>query len=153
MTFEDYKHIIQSYGADPKRWPGDKRALAKAFAAQHPNEVQEILARETALDSSLDTAAAPGPSDILKRRILLSASQTPQHLVPEETPLRSGTALRWRNVAALMLCTFGLGFGGAQFMTTPETSDPVLVAESDSLWAETADDLGLADVYIWAEGT
>ena len=153
MTFDEFEHIISCYGSSPARWPEHLRAAAETFAAAHPAQVKDILAAEARLDAALDAAAPPSASDLLKRRILMSANQLQPAAAPEMAE-RKSTILQWRNVAALMLCTFGLGFGGAQIMPAPQITPEPVLAEStaDTEWLTAAEDLGLADTYAWVEG-
>lgn len=74
MTFQRFAQIVEAYGADPRRWPGDERAAARAFAQAHPAQAQPCLAAAAALDAVLAADALEPVSRSLQRRIVASAN-------------------------------------------------------------------------------
>ncbi len=69
MTMEEFRSLLEAWGADPARWPDDRRAAAEALLARSA-EARALLAEEAAFDALL--AGAPGipPSDAAVARIL-----------------------------------------------------------------------------------
>lgn len=53
MNEERFKHLIDSYGADPGRWPADESAAATAFLASS-DKAQRWLAQARAIDQVLE---------------------------------------------------------------------------------------------------
>lgn len=73
MDRERFKHLLDAYGADFRRWPAETSAAAAAFAAENADAAAAI-AEAQALDRTLDAAGAqPGPSPELAARILARA--------------------------------------------------------------------------------
>ncbi|TRL31113.1 hypothetical protein FNA46_24580, partial [Rhizobium straminoryzae] len=65
--------LVETYGADPKRWPEKRRAAALVFA-ETPDGA-ESLRRAARLDAALDLAHPPMPAAALAGRILAGAEQ------------------------------------------------------------------------------
>ncbi|MBT9368729.1 hypothetical protein [Rhizobium sp. CSW-27] len=89
--------LIEAYGADPMRWPQDRRAAALALA-QTPS-VARRLDSAARLDAALAMLAAPQPKAALSGRILADAERH----VTIRTRLR-----RWLVGAGLI----GIGLAG-----------------------------------------
>lgn len=72
MGLERFEHLVDAYGADPRRWPEAERAAAEAFLAG--SEAARTLAEDAArLDALLEAAPAPEPSELLGHRVLRAA--------------------------------------------------------------------------------
>jgi hypothetical protein len=71
MDRERFEQVLDAYGADPRRWPADERAAAKAFAARNVDAaaLQEARALDAALDQARDVPDVSG----LAGRILAKA--------------------------------------------------------------------------------
>lgn len=69
MTPERFRTLLDIYGSDYKRWPGDERDAARALGT----EMQEHLAEAARLDRWLDNHVALPPDAALIRRITASA--------------------------------------------------------------------------------
>lgn len=64
MTEERVLQLIESYGADPIRWPSAERAAAQTFLAAHDTPaLRAALAEAEALDGLLAEMPAPTLSD------------------------------------------------------------------------------------------
>jgi hypothetical protein len=66
MTPERFEAIVAAYGAEPRRWPGEEREAALAFAGTAAGAA--ALAAERRLDALLDRAEAPQASRELVAR-------------------------------------------------------------------------------------
>jgi hypothetical protein len=73
MTPERFAELVETYGAEPRRWPQGQRLAAFAFTEDHPQEVATILENARRLDDALDRYTVPGPSAKLVRIIRESA--------------------------------------------------------------------------------
>jgi hypothetical protein len=69
MTMEEFRSLLDAWGADAARWPGDRRAGAEALLARSA-EARDLLAREAAFDALLAGAPAAAPGDALMNSIL-----------------------------------------------------------------------------------
>jgi hypothetical protein len=74
MTSERFLALVAAYGADARRWPEAERALARAFAAAHPDVVAPALAEADAADALLQASRVAYPSMALRDRIIASAA-------------------------------------------------------------------------------
>ena len=123
MALDRFRDLLDAYGADPHRWPTDRRAAAEALVAA---SVEARAARDeaAALDRMLDLAPAPAPSPELMARVLAAAPRGAHArrrgwltrlfagLDPAGTPFRPAGAL----AAALILGVltgFVMGSDGA----------------------------------------
>lgn len=71
MNRNRFDALIEAYGADPARWPAERRGEAQAFAAAP--EAAASLHAERTLDRLLDAYQAEAPSQALRQRILARA--------------------------------------------------------------------------------
>lgn len=69
MTMEEFRSLLDAWGADAARWPGDRRAGVEALLARSA-EARDLLAREAAFDALLAGAPAAAPGDALLAGIL-----------------------------------------------------------------------------------
>jgi len=74
MTPERFAELVEVYGAEPRRWPQGRRQAAIAFTEHHPEEAATIMETARRLDEALDRYAVPGPSAMLIRMTMESAS-------------------------------------------------------------------------------
>jgi len=56
LSLKKFEHLVTAYGANPTRWPADRRAAALDFL-RHSAEAKAIIGRESQLDQLLDLAS------------------------------------------------------------------------------------------------
>lgn len=150
MILSEFKHLIAAYGADMNKWPADLKKMAERFRLTHPEETDLLMQEAALLDMALDKIETVPPSDLVQARILRALPSQ-----EDIAPRKSVPALGWRSIAAMVVAAFGLGFGGAQYLALPVSteSEPVFIASVDQTdWLEAAEDLGFSDVYYWVQG-
>lgn len=155
MNLEEFQNMVAAYGADPQKWPDHQRADAQTFASSHQEAVQPILEHAEKLDAALSLLTPSAPSDLLRRRIVGGLDAGAQNGATAYAAQRKSVP-GWRSIAAMVVCAFGLGFGGAQFMSANNDSADISYVEASAAqenWQLAANDLGLEDVYIWVEGS
>ena len=69
MGMDEFRTLLDAWGADPARWPSDRRAAAEALAARS-DEARQLLADEAAFDALLGAEPAPEPGPALTASIL-----------------------------------------------------------------------------------
>jgi len=70
-----FEALLDAYGAEPRRWPAERRAAAEALLARS-SEAQALHAAAGRLDGLLDAAApAPAPAHLIGR--VLAAAPKP----------------------------------------------------------------------------
>ena len=74
MTLQDFRELIEAYGANPSRWPEDRRDAADAFLAGS-SEAQAFVADAAELDQMLARVEEPDVSDAF----LASVMSVPAH--------------------------------------------------------------------------
>jgi anti-sigma factor RsiW len=100
-----FEALLGAYGAEPRRWPTDRRAAAEALLARSP-EAQSLRAAAAQLDGLLDSAGvAPAPAHLVGR-VLAAAPGAP-------TANKGWFAGLLRPAAGLAFAAvLGLGLGG-----------------------------------------
>lgn len=73
MTPERFSELAEIYGAEPRRWPEDRRKDAAAYRKAHPEEAEKALAGVRRLDEALDGYAVTGPGARLTTAIIEAA--------------------------------------------------------------------------------
>ncbi len=73
VDLERFGQLLESYGADPRRWPEAEREGAQALLVSSP-EAARMRERAAALDGLLGQASSLEPSPELVARILAAAS-------------------------------------------------------------------------------
>ncbi len=109
MTPERFRALLQTYGADPERWPDDERSAARALATHDSAELRQSLAEEAQLDRWLDDHALAAPGDALVRRIVAAAA-SPASAEPRPSWWLPG---RWWPGAGLTLTGLAGALAGA----------------------------------------
>ncbi len=108
VSIETVVELLQTYGADPNRWPQDLRGPATTLLAAQP-ALAAIAADECALDA--DIAGWPAHSSRAEARaaIVSLARVTPQEIAPGHAPSRQAPRT-WRRglVGASGLVAAGL---------------------------------------------
>lgn len=141
MTETEFKNLLAAYGANPVRWPEDRRAAGELYLETNP-DAPALLQAEAELDAALDRLTTPTPSDILEARILKAA--TGQVSLPLQTkPAR----LQYWKMAASFAAMLAIGVVGYSAYTL---ADP---QSEETVWLEAANELGVSDIYAWVEGT
>lgn len=148
LSLEEFRHLVECYGAEPARWPASRREEARALLAASP-QAQQYLAAEQRLDDALGALQLPEPSARLRAHIAT---------IPLRHPQRS---LRWRfwpfetwHPALALAAAAGFGLllgwglpsaneGGITSTTLPDvaTTAPALnaAAEGDEEWEQELD--------------
>jgi hypothetical protein len=78
MTTDDrderarFAALIEAYGAEPRRWPADRRAWAEDLLRRSA-EARALAAEAAALDAALDRAPLAAPPAALIGRVLAAA--------------------------------------------------------------------------------
>ncbi len=118
-----FEGLLDAYGAEPRRWPADRRAAAEALLARS-SDARALLAAARRLDALLDTAPAePAPAHLIGR--VLAAA-------PQPRPRRDGWFAGWLKPAAgiAFAAVLGLGLGG---LVSPFGSAGSELADADSV--------------------
>jgi hypothetical protein len=72
MELADFTRLVEAYGADPKRWPAERRGDALALMKSDPGAAA-ILDEARSLDEVLDAAPVQAPSLVLRTAVAASA--------------------------------------------------------------------------------
>lgn len=138
MKIERFKTLIETYGANPARWPEAERVAALLFAEQSA-EARDALQEAAAFDRLLDTGETEPATRALEDRILATF---PERTVRGRAPWLT---LRWIPAGAVA-CSLALGLAvGAALPglagVSDATVDPALIALSggDADWADMDD--------------
>ncbi len=118
------RRIIETYGADPARWPADERARPEHGLEQGGTEIDQLRAAEGRIDALLDTLPGGSPSPDLARKIMAEAPTAP---VPRPSLGNRLAALwsweqAWRPAAALAL-TAVVGIALGAIVYSPNTDN------------------------------
>lgn len=84
--------MLETYGADPVRWPAHQRRAALRYRAMLDQANQELLERERCLDSLLEKVDHPPVSRALRMRVLSTIPPEPVSLLRRH-PWWSGAGL------------------------------------------------------------
>lgn len=139
MNIERFKILVESYGANPARWPEAERVAALLFAEQSA-EARDALQEAAAFDRLLDTAETQAATRALEDRILATF---PERTVKARAPWFT---LRWIPAAAVA-CSLALGLAvgaalpGLVGVSDMSAVDPALIALSggDADWNDMGD--------------
>ena len=155
MNEQKFQKLVDTFGSQPDRWPEDVREHARAFINTHPELAEAMMQDESTLDAWLDELPRSEPSDLLRRRIL---NQAKSEIPPVEL---SRFGRPWMGVAAMILAAFIAGYGLGQWGPVSEENsrleaqimdeDLYEMAALDTAWQSAATDLGISDIYSWAE--
>lgn len=133
--------VLESYGADPQRWPASQRCAISAFCARF-DDAQSLRQEAQALDSWLNLACAPEPSDLLKARILKRAEPLPQLSVSlwQALPLRA--------VAASLIAGVCIGMSST-YISAPQT----VYLDANTQPSTSVTDSSETQTYAWLNET
>ena len=149
MTQQDFEHLVNTYGANPQRWPQSKRTAALLYMETQKAATDTVLRQARALDAWLDTGTHPSTDNsLLMARIRKQAADTPQD-PPQSGPVVSLATYRsrppmWRTLAATVLVTTGIGFGVGQAAarSQTETVEALLSASLGDMYSDSDFNLG-----------
>lgn len=117
MSPERFAELIETYGAEPRRWPEAQRNAATTWMEAHPEEAANTLRAARRLDEIMDRYVVPGPGAKLTAAIIEAAP-----------PLRAAAhRMRlWRQGAGLAVLGFAGALAGALAIAVliPMTSPP-----------------------------
>ena len=118
-----FEALLDAYGAEPRRWPADRRAAAAALLARSP-EAQALRAAAARLDGLIDAARVePAPAHLIGR--VLAAAPKPA------APRRGWVAGLLKPAAGLAFAAvLGLGLGG---VVSPFGAGNGELADADSV--------------------
>lgn len=128
MDRQRFEQLLETYGADMRRWPATECSAAASFLARSGGEAAEALHAARALDAALNHARGAPDTAALEARILAAA-----------TPPRQ--VFDMRAALALAACAvFGvlLGYGGGRLAP---------VADQDESYFEAAFAAPLGDAF------
>ncbi len=98
------EEVLDTFGADPARWPVSERAALEALAGTQ-DQARRLIDEAQALERVMDTAPVLKASHALKARIVAAATNDPVReasVVPiTASPGRSGHSLRARRIALI----------------------------------------------------
>jgi hypothetical protein len=117
-----FEALLDAYGAEPRRWPEDRRAAAEALLARSA-EAQALHAAAARLDALLDGAAVgPAPAHLVGR--VIAAAPQPK--------ARGGRFAGWLKPAAglAFAAVLGLALGG---VVSPFGAGNAEYADADSV--------------------
>jgi hypothetical protein len=145
MTLEQFTHLLESYGADPRRWPQGQREAAHQLIAQNLPQVEAALAAAAQLDGWLagDSVAAADPAlvdRILARTVppLPTSTPAPRHSWWRASWLWPGAGFAGvglaGSLAGALIVSFALPAAGAAAADGSERSTAFVSASSD--WSD-----------------
>lgn len=118
-----FEALLDAYGAEPRRWPADRRAAAEALLARSA-EARAMQASAARLDALLDTAAIePAPAHLVGRVIAAA---------PQPKVARGGWFAGWLKPATglAFAAVLGLALGG---FVSPFDAGSAELADADSV--------------------
>ena len=120
-----FETLLDAYGAEPRRWPADRRAEAEALLRGSP-EARALRDAAARLDAMLDAAPIPpAPGDLVGR--VLAAAPKPR----TSRGLSHWIAGFWKPVMGLACAgILGVALGGVVSPFQTNTAD---AAEADSV--------------------
>lgn len=130
MTTLQFIELLETYGAQPSRWPDAQRRNALVFAEKF-EDAQTLLNEARALDTVLDTSSAPAPSELLRARILKGAG------APKPQSASNAKILPLRAIAATLLVGIFVGLSSGYFSLQSPNASP---DETQALYAEQSYD-------------
>jgi hypothetical protein len=75
MNQEQFKKLLETYGADTDRWPDDLRGQALSYLAENPNN-QQLVSKYQALDDALDRYEISPDTSGIQAALLSRLQQT-----------------------------------------------------------------------------
>ena len=136
MTPERFRVLVDAYGSNPHRWPEDERVASMAWAKQHRDEADAILASASELDDWLESYVVAAPGRELRQRIVSGAPRL--RPVPGRRTWWPGLALAGAGltgglVGALAVSLFVLA--GSSHIATEAAYQSTTFSGSDFDWS------------------
>lgn len=118
-----FEALLDAYGAEPRRWPAERRAQSEALLARSA-EAQALHAAAARLDALIDTAAVESAPAHLIGRVIAAA--------PPPKAARGGWFAGWLKPAAglAFAAMLGLALGG---FVSPFDAGSGDLADADSV--------------------
>lgn len=148
---------LETYGTDFDRWPDQDLAN---YVKTQPSFAGDIK-RAAMLDAELAAQTKPAPSPDLKNRILMAAAaqaqpslQSSAQVIPLKPKRAAGFSAITRIAALFLVSAIVGGSLWAARAPSPDESDITYVASLEAeteAWLDTANDLGMADLFLWVE--
>jgi hypothetical protein len=120
-----FRALVEAYGAEPRRWPAERRDWALDMLARHA-EARAVQAEAARLDGLLEAARpASAPADLIGR--VLAAAPTARGVASRD----EGWLRRlWRPVLGLAVAAIlGIGLG---LNVSPFAPNGLLVAQAET---------------------
>lgn len=141
MTLKRFRRILDAYGADPARWPGDDIAAIRALLSTS-EEARRMAAEAGHVDRVLDQWDVPPPSGLDPADIAARVSALPQANGGGNDSIGWRITLGWPNVAGLAAAAaagFLVGFLGVADVWLFDVAGavdvmPELLLSEDALW-------------------
>jgi hypothetical protein len=80
MELSSFRELVETFGADRRRWPVDRRAAAEALLEADP-AAQALWADEARFEETLDAWGVPEASDALREAIFNAAPRARGSLI------------------------------------------------------------------------
>lgn len=139
MSMEEFRSLLDAWGADPARWPHDRRPGAEALLARS-EEARGMQADEARFDALLAGRPAPVPGAALLGSVMAIPASARQER--KAGPWRFGftPALpRFAGLAAAALLGFYIGTTSLFQPARSMAADSETVNISDYVFGDTAD--------------
>lgn len=150
MKYEDFRDLIDTYGANQRRWPEHMRAPARAFIKAKPELTTNLLHNAQELDNHIESARIQPGTDILKARILSGLKLRQEDIIIPEPVVqhKSTRGFGFGSMAAMMALSFMFGLAGANAWNSDISETPtILTAENE--WEDLAQEYEFDDIYEW----
>lgn len=163
MSFGDFEHLLEVYGADRTRWPLAERAAAAACLASNQG-ARRLLAEAEVLDAVLLTTEEPSNSElgVLADRIVSAARNAPRLATqsgrsvgaltvrkPAAPAPRPISGRDWVRVTALLAASLVIGVFAGQSQLGASAL-PALENLTSLASARSVDRLAVLDFHIEA---
>jgi hypothetical protein len=137
MGLDRIRELLDAYGAEPRRWPANERAMAEALLGQNP-AARDLRAKAATIDGLLDRTAPLAPPIIDAEILIGRITAEPQSQVVAFRPApRPAAGAFWLKVGSLAAAAvIGFLLGVTQLANIGETSAP-------------SSGLELADISPW----
>jgi hypothetical protein len=139
MTMEEFRSLLDAWGADPGRWPNDRRPGAEALLAMS-GDARRMLADEARFDALLADRPAPVPGTALLDSIMAIPASTRQERKAGRWGFGFAPALpRFAGLAAAALLGFYIGTTSLFQPTQSMAADSETVNFSEYVFGDSVD--------------
>ena len=132
MDLQRFAAIVESYGAQPQRWPATERAAAESLLRESA-AARALLDEATAVDRLLDAVPPLTPTPDLRAAVLAGASRRPRSSLTDRLAAAwqelFGELGGWRIAGTVLAASLVLGVltgGLLSNLTSGETSPDLL---------------------------